>query len=237
MTHTQPAMSLPPAPPMSRPPARRQWLWLGLSLFLLPVVTLGVIALGVASCFQPSSDTRALRNGLMKASDVEWRQNIGLNLGSVTLGVVRAGLSFAPFDSEARAAVQAVRGVEVGIYELAPGIKPPDCATMLAVADTVLNARGWERVVGVLDGEDLVGVYVPGKVILARQVKCCVLVFDGRQMVLASGRANVEPLLQCLRKHSERRSYVGSGGSHDLRRLGLVAAGGPRGNEPAGSGW
>jgi hypothetical protein len=203
-------MNLPPAPPLIHPPAKRPWFWVGLGLLLLPFVALGVIALGVASYVHPSADTRALRNGLIKASGVDWRQRIGLNIGSGTLGVVRAGLSFTRLDAQARTAVQAVRGVEVGIYELAAGTKPPDCAAMLATADAVLNARGWERVVGVLDGEQLVGVYVAGKAISAHPLKCCALVFDGRQMILVSGRADVEPLLQFLRNQSDLRGTVQS---------------------------
>ena len=168
------------------------------------------MALGAASYFHLSSDTRALRNGLLKASGVEWRQQIGLNIGSGTLGVVRAGLSFVPLDAEAQAAVQTVRGLEVGIYELAIGAKPPDGAAMLSAADTVLKERGWERLVGILDGEELVGVYVPGKDISVRQVKCCVLVFDGRQMILASAKADIQPLLHCLQSQPDLRAKVRS---------------------------
>jgi hypothetical protein len=203
-------MNLTPPPSLIRPPAQRQWICVGLAVLLLPFVALGLIALGVASYFHLSSDTRALRNGLMKASGVEWRQHFGLNIGDTTLGVVRAGLSFAPLDPEARAAVQAVRGVEVGIYERRPGTKPPDRAAMLTVADTVMNMRGWERVVGVVEGDDLVGVYVPGEAISARQIKCCVLVFDGRQMVVVSARADAGPLLQCLRNQLNLRDKVRS---------------------------
>lgn len=203
-------MTPPLAPPLIGPPTKRPWFWVGLALLLFPFVALGVIVLGVASYLHLSSDTRALRNGLMKASGVEWRQHIGLNIGSMTLGVIRAGLSLAPLDAQARAAVQTVRGVEVGIYELPPGTKPPDCAAMLAVADTVLNARGWERVVGVLDGEELVSVYVPGEAIAARRMKCCVLVLDGRQMVVVSARADFEPLWECLCNQTDLRAKVRS---------------------------
>lgn len=203
-------MNPTPESPLIRPPTRRPWFWVGLALLLCPFVALGVIALGAASYLHLSSDTRALRNGLMKASGVEWQQNIGLNIGGTTLSLVRAGVSLAPLDAHARAAVQTVRGVEVGIYELTAGAKPPDCAAMLAAADTVLNARGWERVVGVLDGEELVSVYVPSEAIMARQVKCCVLVFDGQQMVLVSARADVEPLWECLRNQTDLRAKVRS---------------------------
>lgn len=211
-------MNPPPVPPFIRPPTIRPWVGVGIALLLFPIVALGVIALGVASYFHLSSDTRALRDGLMKASGAEWRQHIGLNIGSVTLGVVRAGLSLVPLDINAREAVEALRGVEVGIYEWSPGTKPPDSAAMLTAADAVLSARGWERLVGVQDGEELVSVYVPGNVTSARQGKCCILVFDGRQMVLVSARADIEPLLQFLRNQSDLRARMRSWAA---RRTGL----------------
>ena len=34
---------------------------------------------------------------------------------------------------------------------------------MLVAADSAMTARGWERVVGVMDGRDLVAVYLPEK--------------------------------------------------------------------------
>ena len=204
-------MNPPPAPPVIRPPTRRRWLWIGLVvLLLIPLVALGTIALGVASYFRMSSDTRAMRDGVMKASGVEWRQNIGLNIGGGTFCIVRAGLSFVPLEPELQAAIKAARGVEVGIYERASGTKPPDGAAILAVADKVLSARGWERVVGVLGDENLVSVFIPAGAVLAGKVKCCVLVFDGRQMVMVSARVNAEPLLECLRNQSGLRDRLQS---------------------------
>lgn len=179
-------------------------------VLLIPLVALGTIALGVASYFRLSSDTRAMRDGVMKASGVEWQQNIGLNIGGGTFGLVRAGLSFVELEPEARAAIKAVRGVEVGIYEPTSGTKPPDGAAMLAVADKVLNARGWERVVGVLDGKELVSVFMPAEAVLAGKVKCCVLVFDGRQLVMVSAKVDAAPLLECLRNQTDLRTRMQS---------------------------
>ena len=84
----------------------------------------------------------------------------------------------------------------MGVYQLASGTRSPDHATMLAAADSAMSARGWERVVGVMDGHDLVAVYLPKENSSARRVKCCVMVFDGKEMVLVSAQGNLEPLLQ-----------------------------------------
>jgi hypothetical protein len=187
------SMNPSPAPSVVRPPAKRLWLrWLLAVLLLLPVV----IAVEVASCFHLSSDTKALRNSLIKSSDVEWRQRIALNVGGLMLSAVRAGLSFVHLDAGGRAVLQSVRGAEVGVYQLPSGTKSPDRATLLAAADAAMIGRGWARVVGVMDGQDLVAVYLPGKTGSTRRMKCCLMVFDGKVMVVVSARANLEPLLQ-----------------------------------------
>jgi len=66
---------------------------------------------------------------------------------------------------------------------------------MLAGADSTMTARGWERVVGVMNSHNLVAVYVPERNISAHRLKCCVLVLDGKEMVLVSVQGNPEPLL------------------------------------------
>ncbi|MGH7994462.1 MAG: hypothetical protein ACREDQ_13150, partial [Limisphaerales bacterium] len=132
--------------------------------------------------------------GLMKSSGVEWRQRIALNAGYFTLGAARAGLSFVKLEPGARAAVQSVRSAGVGIYQLASGT-PPDRAVMLADADSAMTARGWARVVGVMEGKKLVAIYLPGKNVSVHHLKCCVMVFDGKEMVLVSVQGNPEPLI------------------------------------------
>jgi hypothetical protein len=67
---------------------------------------------------------------------------------------------------------------------------------MLAAADSAMTTRGWDRVVGVMDGQDLVTVYLPAKNVSIHRLKCCVMVFDGEKMVLVSAQGNLEPLLK-----------------------------------------
>jgi hypothetical protein len=195
-------MANSPAPPLNRSSPWRALFWIGLTLSL-PCLALGGIIFGVASYFRLSSDTRALREGLIKASGVEWRQQLGLNIGGFTFGAARAGLAFVPLDPEARAALSTVRGAEVGLYQMTSGRTQPDSAAMLIIADQVLSDRGWERVVGVLHEEQLVGVYLPANSISAGHVKSCVMVFDGRQMVLVRANANLEPLLDFVRSQTD----------------------------------
>jgi hypothetical protein len=179
-------------PPVPHRPARRLWLW---AILTTPLLLLVLLVAGVASFFHPGSDARALRNGLMNSSGVEWRQRIVVNAGHFTLGAVRAGLSCVKLDPGARAAIQSVRTAGVGVYQLPSGAPRPDRAAMLAAADSTMTARGWERVVGVLDGKDLVAIYLQGKKVSVHHLKCCVMVFDGKEMVLVSVQGNPEPLI------------------------------------------
>ena len=174
------------------------FLWLFFGIVVLTSGLIIALALGVTSYFRLSSDTRALRNGLIESSGVDWHQKIALNLGGLTLGAARGGLSFVHLDERARAALQTVRGVEVGIYELSAADKTPDRNAMLVAADKAMRARGWERVVGVMAESELVAVYVPEKNTTLQRLNCCVMVFDGRHMVVASARTNPQPLVQCL---------------------------------------
>ncbi len=194
-TPTIPPMNPSSLPLATRPLTRRFWFWALVIPPLMLVLLVVLLAAGVASCFFLGSDARALRDELIESSGVEWRQEIALNAGYLTLGAVRAGLSCVRLEPEARAALQSVKAASVGVYELPEGTPPPDRAAMLAAADSAMTARGWERVVGVIDGHDLVTVYCPKKVSVHR-LKCCVMVFDGKEMVLVSAQGNPEPLLE-----------------------------------------
>ncbi len=149
----------------------------------------------VANCFRLSSETRTLRDELIKSSGVAWRQEIVLNAGYLPVFAARAGLVCVPMPAAARAVVKSVRTASVGVYELPAATPAPDRATLLAAADSAMTVRGWERVVVVMDGEDLVTVYLPKEVSVHR-LKCCVMVFDGKEMVLVSAQINPEPLLK-----------------------------------------
>jgi len=193
-------MNPPSLPPVPRRSALRLWLWL---FVLAPLLLFLVLAASVASFLHLGSDARALRNGLIKSSGVEWRQQIAVNAGHLTLDAVRAGLSRVKLDPAARAALQSVRSAGVGVYQLPPGASRPDRAAMLAAADSTMTARGWERVVGVMDHKDLVAIYLPGKNVSVHHLKFCVMVFDGKEMVLVSAQGNPEPLLQYALNQSD----------------------------------
>jgi len=143
-----------------------------------------------------STDVGALRDSVMKAAHAEREERIEIGIGPLTLNLARAGLAFVDLEPEARTMLHAVRSAEVGVYKLRSERQQLNLAAMLSAADKTMAGRGWDRVVGVMDRRELVAIYVPGQVHSTRNVKVCLLTVDGQDLVVASARSNLEPLME-----------------------------------------
>ena len=75
--------------------------------------------------------------------------------------------------------------------------------TMLNAADKAMNSRGWERVVGVIDNEQMVAVFLPAKITSANRMKCCVAVLDDRKLIVVSAKADLQPLVELAKSQSD----------------------------------
>ncbi len=170
---------------------RKLWIVLLLGLVCLPLFC----AVGVASYFWLSSDTQALRRSVMNSVPGQWDTKIAVRIGWLTTFAVRSCSKVIPLPPEPRAAMDAIRGVEVGVYELANRPGPADYSAVLVAADKTMALRGWDRIVGVLEGEQCVAVYVPRKSFSLERTTCCVVVLSERDLVLVSARGNLKPLL------------------------------------------
>jgi hypothetical protein len=157
-------------------------------------------AWAVAGYFRLSSGTATLRDCVLKECPGEWNRKIVLNIGVFTTGLARTGLSFAKMEPEARTAINAVRGVDVAVYERAKDAGRMDCGAVLAKADKKMVSKGWTRIVAVSEKKDFVVVYVPAGKMSPGNVTCCVLVVDGRDMVVASVHGNLEALQGLVEK-------------------------------------
>ena len=165
-------------------------------LFCVPLLCVW----GVASYFRLSSDTKALRRTLLSSVEGQWNTTIALNIGWLTTTLLYGGSQFLELPPEARAALSAIRGVEVGVYQIQNQPRPADYSAALAAADETMTLRGWERIVGVLEGEQCVAVYVPTSKVSAERMRCCVVVMSEGNLVLVSGRGNLKPLLDLASK-------------------------------------
>lgn len=155
-----------------------------------------VILVGITSFFRLSSETAALRDSALAVAKGPWHKTMALNLGYFTTGIVRWGSHFLNLAAEPQAACDSIRGGEVGIYKLPETAGWVDHGAILARADQAMSVRRWERLVGVSRQHQLVAVYVPRGGVRTDRVRCCVLVLDGRDLVIAAARANLDPLLK-----------------------------------------
>ena len=170
---------------------------------------LGCCALGIVSMFHLGSEATALRRTVMGSVPGLWDKTIALRVGGVTTALVRGGSRFFHMPAEPRAALDSLRGAEVGVYRLREQPGRVECGPILAQADKAMAARGWARVVGVVQEHQLVAVYMPKKGVSARRMKCCVAVLNERDLVVVSARGNLEPLLAIAQKHLEHTSAGG----------------------------
>ena len=131
----------------------------------------------------------------MNSTARNWEKTIELNVGGLTCGLARTVISCFELKPEARTALQAVRGAEVGVYHLPRRERLANGSAILAAADDKMTARGWDRLVGVIKEGQLAAVYVPKKARSANAVTLCLVTLNDRDLVVVSARGNLEPLL------------------------------------------
>ena len=157
---------------------------------------LAVLSAGLTGCFKVSSDAGALRDSAEKSSGSNWDKQIEIGVGVITLNLARTGLAFVSLDPEARNALRAVRAAEVGVYKLHGAHSTLNHAAVLSAADKVMAERGWDRIVGVMNRDGLVAIYVRKDASSSRNLKACLVTMNREEMVVASARSDLEPLFE-----------------------------------------
>lgn len=187
-------------PPSGASAEARSFPW-GLAILGTVVLWLGLCAVGIAGMFRHSAEVAALRESLMSSTSGAWEKTISVRVGGIVTGLVRLGAGFFPLDPEPRAALAAVRGGEVGVYQLRDGPGWSNPGAILSGMDKEMTRRGWVRGVGVVEPRQLVAVYFPKRKLSISNVRCCVVVLQERELVLASVRGNLDPLWQIASEH------------------------------------
>ena len=158
-------------------------------------------------CLRLGADARAVRDVVFEtvSRDRSWHRRIELSIGVIPMFVARQVTSFVDIPDEARLCLRSARKLEVGVYEVRSAVDALGRAAMLREIDSLLNPRGWERVVAVVDGEEAVCVFVQGDGESASSLALCVIVLNGEELVIASGRVDPEPLIpfasEQIRRH------------------------------------
>ncbi len=184
-----------------RSSSRRKVLTAGFAVVSVLCFLLILAVVGITGYFRLSSPAAALRSSVMSAVPGPWDKTVALRVGWFTTGLIRTGSRFFDMPPEARAALDALHGGEVGVYKLRQDPVRTDLNTLFSTADEAMKRAGWDRVVGVAQDQQYVAVYFPQRKLSLRSVKCCVVVFQGRDLVVASASGNLEPLLKIAETH------------------------------------
>jgi len=185
----------------SAPRERRKGLTAGFVAISALLLVFVMAVVGITGVFRLSSPTAALRTSVMAAVPGPWDKTIALRVGWFTTGLIRAGSRCFQMPAEPRAAIDALHGAEVGVYKLERDPASADFKTLFTTADQAMRRCGWDRIVGVVQDQQFVAVYFPHRKVSLRGVKCCVVVFHGRDLVVASASGNLEPLLELAEEH------------------------------------
>ena len=161
---------------------------------ILTSVVLGVVLLGATGCFRVSSETRALRDVGLEFAGEGAEEKIELGVGFFTVGLAKLGTRFVDMPPEAKTILGSVKGVECSVYELSGGKQ--NFAEVLARADKVMSKRDTDRVVGIVDGEQLIAVYVPRDADSIRKMSMSVLVLTKRELICATARGDLDAVME-----------------------------------------
>jgi hypothetical protein len=203
-----------PVPPVIRPPAppkRRFRLRAGYVTLALLLGLPMLCAAGIAGYFHLSSATKALGSSVMTSVPGQWDKRFAVHLGVLTMGLVRWGSGFFNLPPEPKAALDALHGAEVGIYKLHDSPTTLDYSAMFTAADKSMRRCGWERIVGVAQGKQFVAVYMPRGLHTLKGMACCVVVLNQQDLVVASARGNVQPLLDLATQHMQQHDLSVTG--------------------------
>ena len=167
---------------------------------------LAALAVGGAGCFRVGKDASTLRRSVAQALSTDLDPKFEFSVGGLTLGLVRGGLALAEVDMppEARAGLGAFHAAEVGVYTLHRGEDAMNPAQVLSTTDEAMRRRGWDRMVGVVDHDNLVAVYVPAKIGKGTTLRACVLVIGGRDVVVASAQGDPAQVVALAMDHARK---------------------------------
>jgi hypothetical protein len=154
---------------------------------------LAALVLTTSGCFRVSSDTRALRDAALESGFGVAEEKIEVGVGFFTVGLAKLATKFIDIPPEARLALSSLKNAECALYQVKQ--RHVSLAAILTRADEAMLARGCERLVGVIEDNQLVAVYVPRQG-SPKYLEASVLVLTGDQLVCATAEANASDLIE-----------------------------------------
>jgi hypothetical protein len=203
---TPPLLSPPP------PSARRLWFWLvGLSLLAAtpPLLLAGAGWLAWREVARAEPAVRELRDRVVAASGDAWLPMVEGRAGGLVLGAARLAARAADVPPEVADVLGLVRGGSVCVLQPRPSSRPADPAAVLEAARAAGGGAGWEPVVTVRDGGEVVLVLVREAALADGTLEARVVVAADGHLVIAAAAVDAERLLAAAERLMARHDPPG----------------------------
>ena len=186
-------MNSVPSPTASIPRHRFRWMhWL-----LIAVTALAVVAVvELASLFSLVKEAAKLREVVVDTTSIPLQTKVQFSVGPAMLGIGRVAVSFideAP--REAKQALAAMRRASVGVYEFDLAPTEAQQVALWEATEQRVNRDGWQRIVSVTEGSQSVMIFMPQDSRSGELLEVCVVVCEGRQLIIVSAVADPAPLM------------------------------------------
>ena len=163
------------------------------------LVGVGLVVLLVYRTITVGGDIRAVRGVLLKDLGVKCASKVEISAQPWVVALTRLGLGFAPLEPEARLAMKSIRSAEVGVYRLAANLNDRERCELFRQVATRMADRHWDRTVTVIGRDEMVMVFSPDEKENSSNIDAFVFVLNGRDLVLVSGRGNLDPIVELAR--------------------------------------
>lgn len=178
--------------PLSRPRRRFRWRYLFLAVAVLGLTFIVTLILS----FRMGGEARVVRRAVFAAAPGEWDRRIEMGVGRLPVFLAKTALGYVELDPVVRAGIESFRWADVGVYKRRSGAGQADEGILLARVQQAMHGRGWTPFVTVRQRDEAVAIFLPEKPGDPDRLGVCVLVLGEDDMVLVSGQANLEPLIQ-----------------------------------------
>lgn len=180
-----------------------------LGIAAVPFLLVAAVGLYVLSCLHLSSTTNDLKSVVLQHSGGGWRWQGAGRVGSIPLTLARLTTQFVPdVPPEARLALSAARSGEVAVYHRSGNPRKGNFPALMVDADRVMHARGWERFIGVVDGDQCVGMYAPSGQTSESHTEATLFMVTKGELVVASATTDLRPLVQLVRSQLDKEGQL-----------------------------
>jgi hypothetical protein len=159
-----------------------------------------VTAAQVGSMFLLVKEAADLRGSVTKSMDMAMQTKVQFSVGPTIIGLGKVAISFVDdVPPEAKMAISAMRNASVGVYELD---RMPSADQRIALWEATgqsLESEGWTRIVSFNENHQSVMVFMPNAARDTDELEVCVIVCDGRELVIVSATADSKPLVELVR--------------------------------------